>query len=212
MIRKTGILGGTFDPVHKGHLELAIAAKKLCGLSEVVLLPAASPPHKQNRNVADFSHRVAMLNCAVSKYPALQTSTIEHLLPFPSYTIDTIEYLQLHSVGPVEFYFITGADAFLDILSWKEYQKILTICHFIVFSREGHTILKLKELVFELGFKKRKNRWKQQKSGKSIYISSESVSSISSSKIRKQIAAGKSVNKTVPKKVLKYIEDHALYR
>jgi nicotinate-nucleotide adenylyltransferase len=147
--QRTGILGGTFDPVHNGHLALAEAAGELCDLDEVILLPAAVPPHKQNKTITDFSHRAAMLEIAVQDRPSLHVSTIERLLPPPSFTIDTLNYLKLHSVSPVTFFFITGADTFLDILSWKEYRNLLQLTNFIVFLRSGGNKKKTKHLFNE---------------------------------------------------------------
>ncbi len=137
MTRKTGILGGTFDPVHNGHLALAQAAGNLCDLSEVMLLPAAVPPHKQGQNVSDFSHRAEMLAIASQGNSLLHVSTLENMLSSPSYTIDTLMYLELHSVGEVEFYFIIGADAFLDLPSWYNILKCLTAAILLFFPEKA---------------------------------------------------------------------------
>jgi len=208
---RTGILGGTFDPVHNGHLALAVAAGNLCNLSELVLLPAAVPPHKQNQEIAKFSHRVAMLNIAARENPLLCVSTIEKLLPAPSYTIDTLQYLRIHSVGKTQLYFIIGADAFLDILSWHKYEEVLMASHFIVFSRDGCRNKKLYKLLTHLNYNKRKHKWYNKELNRSIYTSTLSLPSVSSSEIRKQIAKGRAVKKLVPQGVAQYIGDHQLY-
>lgn len=210
MKRKTGILGGTFDPIHNGHLALAEAAGKLCNLDEILLLPAAVPPHKQEV-VSSFSDRVAMLEIAVSNRPALTLSTLEHLLPTPSYTIDTLRYLLNHSGHSVEFFFITGADTFLDILSWKEYQELLRLIHFIVFSRMGCDNEKLYKLFEQLGYQQRKDAWYSATSQKWIYCSSVTPPSVSSSEIRKRVAKGFSVDKLLPEGVFEYIQQHKIY-
>lgn len=211
MIQKIGILGGTFDPVHNGHLALAEAAGKLCNLSEVVLIPAAVPPHKQNTKITDFRHRVAMLEAAVKKKPELHISTIEQLLPSPSYTIDTLHYIKIHSVGDVELYFITGADSFLDILSWKEYQDLLASCHFIVYTRKGNKAKMLQQFFKQLGYHPKGDCWINKKSQKSIFTSSSALPSISSSEIRDLIARGKCVSKLTPIEVADYISQNRLY-
>lgn len=211
MIRKTGILGGTFDPVHNGHLALAVAAGNLCNLSEVVLLPAAVPPHKQDQAITDFSHRAAMLDLAVRDKPLLHVSTLEQLLPSPSFTIDTLEYLKLHSVGEVEFYFIIGADAFFEIRSWYKYQEVLQASHFIVFSRNGCKDKKLLKLFKDLNYTKKGEGWYNQHFDKSIFTSTLLLPSISSSQIREQTAKGNAVDRLVPKGVAEYIKDHGLY-
>ena len=211
MKQKTGILGGTFDPVHNGHLALAEAAGKLCDLSEIVLIPAAVPPHKQNRQVTDFSHRAAMLEIAVKERPTLHVSTIEQLLPSPSFTIDTLQYLKLHSGVDLELFFIIGADAFLDILSWKKCQEVLAASHFIVFSRSGSRKKKLYKLFKRLEYTKRDGYWHNKVSQKSIFSSSLSLPTVSSSEVRAQIAKGQPASKLTPKEVCKYIADHQLY-
>lgn len=210
MTGKTGILGGTFDPVHNGHLILAEAAGSLCTLDEIILLPAAVPPHKQEV-ISDFSDRVAMLEIAIKNRPALSLSTIEQLLPTPSFTIDTLRYLLLHSTHPVEFFFITGADAFLDILSWKEYLALLRITHFIVFSRMGSENEQLHALFKQLGYHKREDGWYNSASHKRIYCSSVSPPSVSSSEIRRRVAKGLPVDTLVPEGVSEYIKQHGIY-
>lgn len=211
MKQKTGILGGTFDPVHYGHLALAEAAGKLCDLSEIVLIPAAVPPHKQNRQITDFSHRAAMLEIAVKEKPTLHVSTIEKILPCPSFTIDTLQYLKLHSGVDLELFFIIGADAFLDILSWKNYQEVLSASHFIVFSRSGSRNKKLHKLFNRLGYSKGDDSWHHEIFQKSIFSSSLSLPTVSSSEVRAQVAKGHSAIKLTPKEVCKYITDHHLY-
>ncbi len=211
MNRKTGILGGTFDPVHNGHLALAEAAGTLCDLSEIVLIPAAVPPHKQYREITDFFHRVAMLELAVKEKPKLHVSTIEQNLPTPSFTIDTLAYLRLHSAVDIELFFIIGADAFLDILSWKNYKSVLSATHFIVFLRSGSVDRKLHELFKALGYQKRKGHWHHKTFQKSIFSSSCLLPAVSSSEVREEIYKGNSVSTMIPEIVSKYITANNLY-
>ncbi len=210
MTRKTGILGGTFDPVHNGHLALAEAAGKLCSLDEIILLPAAVPPHKQVA-VSDFSDRVAMLEIAVRERPTLNFSTIEQLLPVPSYTIDTLRYLLLHAAHPVDFYFITGADTFLDILTWKEYQELLRTTHFIVFSRMGSDNQKMYALFSRFDYQEKGAGWYNAASKKWIYSSSIMLPPVSSSEVRKRVAKGLPIDKLVPKGIPEYIKQRNIY-
>ena len=212
MIRKVGILGGTFDPVHNGHLALAKAAGEICNLDEIVLLPAALPPHKQGVYITEFSQRVAMLDIAVKELEQVTVSTVEQLLPVPSFTIETLHYLKLHSPTSVQFYFICGADTFLDILSWKSCEKILEQSDFIVFSRTGMSNKKLKSFIRELGFlKKSVNSWEHPENLKQIYHANLSPHDVSSSEVRKRLRKGKSVGSLVPKEVARYIEANSLY-
>lgn len=211
MIQKTGILGGTFDPVHHGHLALATAAGKLCKLDEIVLLPAAVPPHKQHKSITEFSHRVAMLNCAAKGNPFLQVSLLEKKLPSPSFTIDTLRYMEMHSVAGSEFFFIIGADAFLDILSWRLYRDVLNISNFIVFLREGYGSKALYSLLHAMGYQEKKSVWRNRNSGKAIYTSLVSLPPVSSSMVRHVVKTGKSLEGLIPKGVATYIDKQGLY-
>ncbi len=210
MNQRTGILGGTFDPVHNGHLALAEAAGQVCDLDEILLLPAAVPPHKK-APVATFSERSAMLEIALKKKSSLRCLPIEQFLPVPSFTIDTLRYLQLHSACPVDFYFIIGADAFLDIPSWKEGSLVMAAVNFIVFSRTGIKNKKLTKRIKALFYKKKNGGWFNEKNGKWIYCSFASLPEISSSMVRQCVANRYSIKKLVPSDVVDYIASHALY-
>ena len=211
MSQKTGILGGTFDPVHNGHLALAEAAGELCDLDEVILLPAAVPPHKQNKTITDFAHRAAMLEIAVQDRPSLHVSTIERLLPPPSFTIDTLNYLRLHSVSPVTFFFITGADTFLDILSWKEYRKLLQLTNFIVFLRSGSNKNKVNTFLTHLNYSKKGDFWYSAMFKTRIYTSTLPLPAVSSSEVRNQVSKGHSARNLTPQGVCNYIAENRLY-
>ncbi len=211
MTQRTGILGGTFDPVHNGHLALAEAAGELCDLDEIVLLPALVPPHKQNKKITEFSHRAAMLEIATENRDSLQLSTIERLLPTPSFTIDTLNYLKLHSVVPVEFFFITGADTFLYILSWKTYRDVLRLSNFIVFLRSGKNRKKLHKFLTRLGYKEKENSWYNETYNTWIYCSAMTLPPVSSSEVRKLVSLGSSTSELLPQGVIEYIAENRLY-
>lgn len=211
MIQKTGILGGTFDPVHMGHLALAEAAGRLCNLDEIILLPAAVPPHKQQQTITPFAHRLAMLEIAVKGRQALHVSSIEQLLPSPSYTIDTLSYLKRQTVLPLDFFFITGADTFLDIESWKEYKQLLGISNFIVFLRSGHNEEKLSEFLSRMGYGKKDGHWFHASLGKWVYTSGDPLPSVSSSELRRLMADNRPVGEMIPQGVLDYICREQLY-
>lgn len=211
MIRRTGLLGGTFNPVHNGHIALARAAKKFCQLDEVLLLPAAVPPHKE-QCTATFSQRSDMLEVALQDVKGISCLPIENLLPKPSFTIDTIQYMQLHSVAPVDFYFIIGADAFLDISNWKKSKEILEIVHCIVFSRTGIKNKNLHRQIKSLSCKKKEKGWLNTKSGRWIYCSHHSLPSVSSSEIRQRITKGLDIDDLAPPGVCRYIYENSLYR
>lgn len=212
MIQKTGILGGTFDPVHNGHLALAAAAGKLCTLNEIILLPAAVPPHKQNQKITEYSHRVAMLDCAANANPLLHVSQLEKQLPSPSFTIDTLRYMQLHSVAAPELYFIIGADAFLDIVSWRMYHQVLYISNFIVFLREGYGKKKLYSLLQTLGYHEDQSIWRSRHSKKVIHTSTVLLPPVSSSMVRQRVKDRKSLEGLLPEGVTSYIRKQGLYQ
>jgi nicotinate-nucleotide adenylyltransferase len=210
--RRTGLLGGTFDPVHYGHLALAEAAGELCALDDILLLPAALPPHKQNRRINAFADRVKMLDIAVKRRKKISVSTIEQLLPIPSFTVDTLRYLKLHSPVDVQFFFISGADAFLDILSWKNCDLLLQECHFAVFSRRGKSNKKLIRFIETLGFENDTvNCWEHPVSGKQIYYANLELPNISSSMVRKRVRNAKSVKHLIPHGVADFIRENSLY-
>ena len=211
-MQKTGILGGTFDPVHNGHLALAEAAGEVCPLDEIILLPASVPPHKQDREITPFYHRAAMLEIAVRGRPFLHVSTVEQMLPTPSFTIDTLNYLSLHSASPVQFYFITGADTFLDIRSWKEYKKVLQKSNFIVFLRHGSNRKMLHDFLGQLGFIQEHDRlWYSHSYQSSLYTSMLTLPAVSSSEIRDMVAEGRLTEHLLPAGVSEYIRENGLY-
>ena len=130
---KTGILGGTFDPPHMGHIKLALAAVRQCGLDRLVLLPAANPPHK--KSMTNPLHRRNMAAVAAEEY-GFELCEIEYAREKPSYTVDTIA--ELEKLYPDDkLYFIIGGDSMLDFEKWHEWEKLINMCAFIVGSRSG---------------------------------------------------------------------------
>ena len=212
MSRKTGLLGGTFDPVHNGHIQLAEAAGELCSLDEVLLVPAVVPPHKQEKKIASYADRVAMLELAVSRCHGVTVSTVEQQLSVPSFTIDTIQHLKHTSPNPLDLFFIGGTDTFLDILSWKAYDSILQQCNFIIFSRVGKPSKQLYQFIESLQYQQLTAIcWEHLKSGKKIYHLDIGVPDISSSMIRNRLASSQKVSGLLPQEVERYIGKHGLY-
>jgi len=134
-MKKIGILGGTFDPIHFGHLILAEGAKELCNLDEVWFMPAKTPPHKLGKKVSEFSLRKSMIELAIQGQDGLYCSDFENTLEGNSYTFNTLEKLQSKYIDN-EFYFIMGADSFYEIETWKNPDIILKIVKLIVASRD----------------------------------------------------------------------------
>ncbi|MEO6221717.1 MAG: adenylyltransferase/cytidyltransferase family protein, partial [Vicinamibacterales bacterium] len=127
---RVGWLGGTFDPIHCGHLDVAIAARAALSLQSVFLVPARVPPHR-GAPAASASDRLAMVTLAASTHDWLRVSEIELALPGPSYTMDTLDRLEAQGMNLSSLHVITGADAFADILTWKGMPDLLDRCPFV---------------------------------------------------------------------------------
>lgn len=213
-VTKVGLLGGTFNPVHRGHTELAEAAIEEIGLDRVEFIPSAAPPHKKSE-IVSFAHRIAMLDIVCSTEDRFIVNTIENELPKPSYTIDTLEVLMKKCDKNTHFFFIIGADAFLDIRTWKGFQDVLSKIDFILALRHGYDSSQLEYFLDQLQYLKRtvdkSITWAREE--KSIYLLKKRVENVSSSKIRRLFAqncANRDIIKLHPE-ILRYIGDHRLY-
>src|SRR4029453_4806688 len=143
---RVGLLGGTFDPIHLGHLETASAARRALQLDCVHVLPSNVPPHRVQQPVASSHHRFAMTAFAVNGIDGLRTSDIELSTPGPSYTADTLaRFSRATGLAASQIFFITGADAFAEIETWHRYPDVLDLANFIVVSRPGFAVEKLSE-------------------------------------------------------------------
>ena len=210
---RVGLLGGTFDPIHNGHIQLAEIACDFCDLQEIRFIPAAVPPHKKLQAIASFNHRARMIQLALADRTDFKLSTIEASLPEPSYTIDTLHYFHSHTKNTTDFFFIIGADAFLDITTWKSYQHVLQATHFVILNRAGYDTSKVKELIKRLGYEPDDSSqiWQHSSIFKKIFFPATPIMNISSSDIRQDIKENKPVATAVPTAVLHYIQTHNLY-
>ncbi|MBP2633141.1 MAG: nadD [Firmicutes bacterium] len=200
MKQKIGIMGGTFDPIHIGHLVTAEAVRNEYGLDKVLFIPAANPPHKQNQKVTPAIHRYIMTAMATYSNPYFHVSSIELDRPGPSYTIDTI-YELIDKFGPqTEIYFITGADAIQEIPTWDRIEELLGLCQFIAATRPGcvPSVDNIKDYFGELG----KDR---------IHRLNTPELEISSTDIRARIKKSYSIKYIVPESVENYIIKEGLY-
>lgn len=199
--KRVGILGGTFDPIHVGHLMTAEAVRDEYHLNKVIFIPAAVPPHKQNQDVTEAMHRYVMTVLATCSNPNFEVSDIEMNRPGPSYTIDTIRELLERFGEDTEFYFITGADAIQEIHTWDRIEELLEMCHFIGASRQGclPDVNQIKASFGELGKRK-------------IHRLETPELEISSTDIRNRIKKGYSIKYIVPTAVEQYIYKQGLYR
>ena len=196
-----GVIGGTFDPVHHGHLIAAEYARYELGMNRVMFVPAGHPPHKQAEGISCWEHRYRMMELAIQENEYFEISPMENLRMGYSYTVDTIEYLkQTHPDSSV--YFIMGADSLLTIDTWKDYRRLTQLCRFVVVTRPGYLIQRTHPALVELP----EAWWKTM-----CQVEIPAVD-ISSTNIRERVAAGKPIRYLLPMAVEQYIQDHNLYR
>ena len=187
---RIGILGGTFNPIHIGHLILAEEAHFKLKLDKLVFVPAFVPPHKSSSEVINAKDRLEMVRLAIEDNPAFDLSTFEIDSKKKSYSIDTLKEFRVVYGEEVQLCFITGSDSLKDLFSWKNINDIFKISKFIVANRPGYPI---KEVPKEVD---------------TVVITPIEVSSLD---IRKRLAEGRSIRYLVPEKVRKYILDRKLY-
>lgn len=208
MTRRIGLLGGTFDPIHVGHLDLAAAAAEALALTEVVLIPAHVPPHRP-APVASAFHRFAMAALAIDGRPTWQTSDTELLEATQSYTSTTLDRFHRAGYQPRELHFLIGADAFKEIASWKDYPSILDKANFAVIARPGFSLRTLERAVPAIGAR---TRAKDRASETFIDLIDAPTHDVSATAIRQRLAAGASIDGLVPPLVQRHIARHGLYR
>ncbi|MDT4900925.1 MAG: nicotinate-nucleotide adenylyltransferase [Pseudonocardiales bacterium] len=192
-VTRVGIMGGTFDPIHHGHLVAASEVASLFGLDEVIFVPTGEPWQKSERRVSAAEHRYLMTVIATASNPRFWVSRVDIDRAGPTYTTDTIRDIAALYPG-CELYFITGADALAQILSWKDAEDALAMAHFVGVTRPGYEL-------------------------SDAHLPSDSVTlldvpamAISSSGCRERVAAGRPVWYLVPDGVVQYINKHRLYR
>ena len=191
--RRVGIMGGTFDPIHHGHLVAASEVASLYGLHEVIFVPTGRPWQKSEREVSDSEHRYLMTVIATASNPRFWVSRVDIDRSGPTYTIDTIR--DIAALRPdAELFFMTGADALAQILSWKDAGEALTLAHFVGVTRPGYELSDA-HLPHD-----------------SVRLLDVPALAISSSGCRERVAAGRPVWYLVPDGVVQYINKHRLYR
>ena len=196
-----GILGGTFDPIHHGHLLIAEEAREALGLERVLLVPAAVPPHKPGQPVTDASHRLAMVELAIAGNHAFEASRVEIDRGGASYTVETLRGLRAHRDGGAsDPWFILSAEAFAQFETWREPDEILRLCRLAVVPRAGFETPDAAWVGAR--FPGREDR---------VRFLSGPLLPISGSVVRRRAAAGWSVRYLVPDAVARYIDEHRLY-
>lgn len=200
-IKKLAIMGGTFDPIHIGHLMTAEEVRNEFDIDEVIFIPTGHPPHKDAGRVTDSEHRYLMTVLATVENPHFNVSRIEIDRPGTTYTIDTIEGIKEVYGSNIKIYFITGADAVHEILTWERVDELMKICEFVAVTRPGYKRRQLKEKVEEL---------KRSFECKVHYLEVPALA-ISSSDIRERIGKNKPIQYLVTQPVEQYIRKFKLY-
>jgi nicotinate-nucleotide adenylyltransferase len=197
---KIGVIGGTFDPIHYGHLIIAEEARVKVGLAKVIFIPAGNPPHKLRRPYSPAHHRYKMVELAIASNPYFEISPIEINRPGPSYSVDTMAILR-EEMGPnVELYFIMGVDSLAGILTWHKPEELIKLCKIIAVNRPGYgvDIDALNSIIPGI---------KEQV----IFIKAPEIG-ISSTEIQQRVREGLPIRYLVPPEVERYIYENKLYR
>ena len=207
---RLGLLGGTFDPIHQGHLDVAEAARQAVGLTQVLVVPSHIPPHRRTP-VASASHRFAMAALAAEPHPHLVVSDLEMEDDRPSYTASTLDRLAARGIDTRTMFFVIGSDAFQDIGSWMDYPAILDRCHFVAVSRPGRPASALRQTLPHLAGRMHDAPC-QIPAAPAILLVDAATAPVSSTGIRERLRNGESIEMMVPPAVAAYVQKHGLYR
>jgi nicotinate-nucleotide adenylyltransferase len=190
---RIGLFGGSFDPIHKGHLKLALDSKKDFNLDKVIFIPAKIPPHKKTKILAEAIHRIRMIKAVIKRYPSFLLSSYEINKKSTSFTYNTLCYFK-KKYPSADLFFLIGSDSLNDLKSWKNIETFESLCSFVVAKRRK--------------YKPEKNN----KYLKNAYFTKNVIENISSTSIRNLIKNGKAVSGLVPKSIETYIIKKKLYK
>jgi nicotinate-nucleotide adenylyltransferase len=208
---RLGWLGGTFDPIHCGHLDVAIAARTALELDQVYLVPARVPPHR-GAPLASTEDRLAMVTLAAQTHDWLRVSDIELTVPGPSYTMDTLDRLEAQGTNLRDLYVITGADAFAEILTWKGIPELLDRCPFVVVSRPGYPAPALRQALPSLAPRMVDENTRDFTARPSIFLVDAPTAPVTATRVRARASSRLSLEGLVPATVASYISRHELYQ
>jgi nicotinate-nucleotide adenylyltransferase len=208
--RRIGILGGTFDPVHIGHVDVGRAAVAALRLDRLIMVPSSTPPHRQPPQASGW-HRFAMTAMAIEACAGWTVSDIELRAGALSYTATTLAALHAEGFRADELYFVIGADAFGEIGSWKDYPQILSQAHFAVVSRPGAPAAALRGRLPALADRMQAAPFTHSTQAPAIILIDAPTADVSSTEIRARLAAGRSVAGLIDPRVQQHIERHGLY-
>ena len=221
-MERIGLFGGTFNPIHRGHLRAADEVRKKFPLDQICFIPSATPPHKEPDVLAGAADRLAMIRLAIAAYPLFRASDVEVSRPGPSFTIDTVRYYKSNLPEETDLYLILGFDAFLEIHTWKSYTKLLKLISFIVMSRpckefvqspQGWKILEeylCRRISDRYRFSAERSCY-DHPDNPSLYLLDIGLTDISSTQIRRSVKTGRPIDQQVPPAVDEYIKTKGLY-
>lgn len=198
---RLGIMGGTFDPIHQGHLVCAEQTREAFALDAVVFIPACQPVFKRGQRIAPAAHRLEMCRLATLDNPHFDVSALEIERGGDTYTVETLALLRNHYPANVELYFIAGADAISSLAHWRDSAKMGTLAHFVGVNRPG----------YELSPKRRQALMQEVPDVDLSFVTIEAIA-MSSSELRARMEAGKSIRYLTAQAVVDYIAEHELYR
>jgi len=215
MSDRLGVLGGTFDPIHDGHLRVAEAAQASLDLGRVLVVPLHHPPHRGHDPFASGYHRFAMVALAIADCPGFAATDVELLADGQSYTSITLRRLRAAGTPASQLFFITGADAFAEIATWHDYPALLDLAHFAVVSRPGISASALRDRLPSLADRMIMVHAPGRDPGgraPRIWLIDAATPDVSSTEVRRRVRAGEPIGDLVPAAVARYIEHHLLYR
>lgn len=202
--RRIGLLGGTFNPIHYGHLRIADAVRRRLALDELRLVPAGRPPHKKgDASVAPAADRLAMARLAVSEFPGLSVSDVEVRRDGPSFTVDTLADIRRETGPDAEIYFLVGADTLPEIPGWHQAARLADLAEIVVVNRPGRSVRVTDELVRTFGEERAR-----QLVERAIEVPPEPASATA---VRDRVRRGLSLRGWVPERVARYIREKGLF-
>jgi nicotinate-nucleotide adenylyltransferase len=213
---RIGLFGGTFNPIHTGHLRSAEEIRELFELKRIVFIPSAIPPHKDEMGIISPSHRIEMVNLAIEGNPDFSSSDIEIKRSGKSYSIETINHFKMMHGSDLVLFFIMGMDAFIDISTWKDCVYLFSCSNFVVTTRPGYHRIKLEDIlpfdvVRDFSYHPEEDRFIHT-SNLSLYFRDITHLDISSSMIRKRIKEELSIRYLLPERVIEYIKVNGIYK
>ena len=211
---KTGIIGGTFNPIHSGHLSIAQELAEKCQLDRVIFVPAAIPPHKDSDQLTPFNHRLAMVECAIAPHHNFTSSDIENQRAGKSYTVDTLQHLRKRYPTD-QFYFLIGMDSLAHLHKWYKFTQIFELCHLVVARRPQTKNITIDTdlpvaIRQQFCYDSELNTY-CHRSGNQLIFLEDTFLDISSTQIRAELSKGNCVKSLLSSPVAEYIQAHQLY-